>query len=124
MKKRLGSVTSSAEYTHCWPTQVPSSTHNLFFSPVSARGRTLCDKNTFHFRTKDAFRPGEFTATIRTEQYRDLLRAEKVTMEKHRDPAKDIAAAQVSCHHSVYVCVTMPMRATALSDCLVSYVAL
>lgn len=46
--------------------------------------------------TKDAFRPGEFTATIRTEQYRDLLRAEKAIMEKHRDLAKDEAAAQVS----------------------------
>lgn len=45
--------------------------------------------------TKDAFRPGEFTATIRTEQYRDLLRAEKAIMEKHRDPEKDQEAAQV-----------------------------
>ena len=46
-------------------------------------------------RTKDAFRPGEFTATIRTEQYRDLLRAEKAIMEKHRDPDKEHAAAEV-----------------------------
>ena len=46
-------------------------------------------------RTKDAFRPGEFTATIRTEQYRDLLRAEKAIMEKHRDPEKEHAAAEV-----------------------------
>lgn len=48
------------------------------------------------FRTKDAFRPGEFTATIRTEQYRDLLRAEKAIMEKHRDPSKETAITQVS----------------------------
>lgn len=40
-------------------------------------------------RTKDAFRPGEFTATIRTEQYRDLLRAEKKMLEQHRDPEKE-----------------------------------
>lgn len=46
-------------------------------------------------RTKDAFRPGEFTATIRTEQYRDLLRAEKNIMEKHRDVDKEQATAQV-----------------------------
>lgn len=47
-------------------------------------------------RTKDAFRPSEFTATIRTEQYRDLLRAEKAIMEKHRDTVKDQAAAEVT----------------------------
>eukprot|EP00903_Cladosiphon_okamuranus_P008501 g8167.t1 len=52
------------------------------------------DKRKLGFGTKDAFRPGEFTATIRTEQYRDLLRAEKNIMEKHRDAAKDQAAAE------------------------------
>mmetsp|Transcript_19910 Transcript_19910/g.29464 ORF Transcript_19910/g.29464 Transcript_19910/m.29464 type:complete len:176 (+) Transcript_19910:47-574(+) len=37
------------------------------------------------FGTKDAFRSAEFTATIRTEQYRDLLRKEQFLMNKFRN---------------------------------------
>lgn len=49
-------------------------------------------------RIKDAFRRAEFTATIRTEQYRDLLRAEKTLMEKHRNVAEEQARIQVAQH--------------------------
>ncbi|CAB1104240.1 unnamed protein product [Ectocarpus sp. CCAP 1310/34] len=85
--------------------QIPKNAENGNFSRLEYRNEPYADMEKFSktqpldkrklgFGTKDAFRPGEFTATIRTEQYRDLLRAEKNIMEKHRDPAKDQAAAQ------------------------------
>ncbi|CAM9855135.1 unnamed protein product, partial [Phaeothamnion confervicola] len=45
------------------------------------------DKRKKGFGTKDAFRRGEFTATIRTEQYRDLLKREQRIVDRQHDPA-------------------------------------
>ncbi|CAM9809499.1 unnamed protein product [Chrysoparadoxa australica] len=47
------------------------------------------DKRKLGFGSKDAFKRGEFTATIRTEQYRDLLRKEQRILDKQRDLEKD-----------------------------------
>ncbi|CAM9967424.1 unnamed protein product [Laminaria digitata] len=85
--------------------QLPKNAENGHFSRLEYKSEPYADMEKFSktqpldkrklgFGTKDAFRPGEFTATIRTEQYRDLLRAEKAIMEKHRDTEKEHAAAE------------------------------
>ncbi|CAM9660355.1 unnamed protein product, partial [Choristocarpus tenellus] len=82
--------------------QKPKNAENGSFSRLEYRSDPYADMEKFAktqpldkrkqgFGTKDAFRRGEFTATIRTEQYRDLLRHEQAIMEKQRDPVKDKA---------------------------------
>eukprot|EP00638_Chattonella_subsalsa_P005604 CAMPEP_0117752794 /NCGR_PEP_ID=MMETSP0947-20121206/11836_1 /TAXON_ID=44440 /ORGANISM="Chattonella subsalsa, Strain CCMP2191" /LENGTH=213 /DNA_ID=CAMNT_0005571541 /DNA_START=114 /DNA_END=755 /DNA_ORIENTATION=+ len=46
------------------------------------------------FGSKDASKRGEFTATIRTEQYRETLKKEMRMIEGNRDPATETTALE------------------------------
>ncbi|CAM9337371.1 unnamed protein product [Ascophyllum nodosum] len=85
--------------------QIPQNAENGHFSRLEYKSEPYTemekfiktqplDKRKLGFGTKDAYRSAEFTATIRTEQYRDLLRHEKCGMEKHRDTAKEQAVIE------------------------------
>jgi len=47
------------------------------------------DSRKLGFGTKDASKRGEFTATIRTEQYRETLKKEQRILDHQRDPAAE-----------------------------------
>eukprot|EP00611_Tribonema_gayanum_P021847 TRINITY_DN4291_c0_g1_i1.p1 TRINITY_DN4291_c0_g1~~TRINITY_DN4291_c0_g1_i1.p1 ORF type:complete len:222 (-),score=75.03 TRINITY_DN4291_c0_g1_i1:343-1008(-) len=78
--------------------QVPVNAENGNFSKLEYKSCAFQEMERYSktqpdrkkgFGTKDAFRRGEFTATIRTEQYRDQLRKEQTIMAKFCDPVRD-----------------------------------
>jgi hypothetical protein len=73
------------------PVNVPSSKISHQSEPYVEMERfTLTQPNRKKgFGTGDANRRGEYTNTIRTEQYRDLLKREIQLMEKNRDAQKE-----------------------------------
>eukprot|EP00903_Cladosiphon_okamuranus_P010842 g10243.t1 len=58
-------------------------------------------KRHLGFGTRDAFKRGEFTAAIRTEQYREMLRQEQRLMDAARDPkAEQETVARAKAKHA------------------------
>lgn len=54
------------------------------------------DKRKLGFGTHDAHKRDEFTASIRTEQYRETLKREKILIDKAHDPAAATAILEAA----------------------------
>lgn len=80
--------------------QIPKNADNGHFSKLEYKSEPYQEMERYSktqptrkkgFGTCDAFKRGEFTATIRTEQYRDLLKREQAILDLQANPERDAA---------------------------------